>query len=85
MIITLDSAVQIIMIVTAVGGFVRYFVVAPLKTSIQELNQAISDFNDVISGIKTEQHAIDKRLVAVEQSAKSLHHRVDGLEEVMRK
>ena len=85
MIITLDSAVQIIMIVTTVGGFVRYFVVSPLKTSITLLNQAISDFNDVISVIKADKHALDKRLVAVEQSAKSLHHRVDGLEEVMRK
>ncbi len=85
----LGLAGSVITVISFVGGIAGWCiskgVINPLASAIEVLQKTIQEFKDVVERIKIEQHEIDKRLVKVEESTKSAHHRLDGLEEVMRK
>lgn len=78
--LNLNNTVQIITIVGFAAAVVKYLIVTPLQMSIGQLQRAIEKMEAVLSDLAEEQKSIDKRLVAVEESAKSAHKRIDGME-----
>ena len=78
-------------IISFAGGVAHYFVVRPfeqsnlrtqssiekLDTSIVELQETLKSLNEKLN---TETRKLDARLVKVEDSSKSAHHRIDGIE-----
>ena len=66
---------QAIVILTFCG-----LVMKPLNAAIKELRETIKDLRDDLRNNKEKREAMDRRLVAVEASAKSAHHRIDSLE-----
>lgn len=78
--ITLTNAVQLITVVGFVSLLVKQLIINPLQTAIVTLNKAVDDLKTVLARIEREQNSIDRRLVVVEESAKSAHKRIDGVE-----
>ena len=78
--ITLTNAVQLITVVGFVSLLVKQLIINPLQTAIVALNKAVEEFKTVLTRIEREQNSIDRRLVVVEESAKSAHKRIDGME-----
>ena len=78
--LNLNNTVQIIAIIGAAAGLVKLVIVQPLQTSINLLKEAITKMKDTLSRVADEQKCIDKRLVVVEESTKSAHKRLDGME-----
>lgn len=78
--LNLSNTVQLVTIITFTAGLVKYLIVNPLQTAITALKEAVTDMKNMIFRIDQDQKGIDKRLVAIEESTKSLHKRVDGLE-----
>lgn len=76
----LNNTVQFITIVIFMSGVVKLLIVNPLQTAITALKEAITKMDSLLTRLDYEQKCIDKRLVAVEESAKSAHKRLDGLE-----
>ncbi|MBU2701191.1 Sec-independent protein translocase protein TatA [Sporomusaceae bacterium BoRhaA] len=80
----LTNIVATIAIITFVAGVVagitKYIVVNPLQTAINALNDSVKEFKKMLDSMKLDQQGIDKRLIVVEQSSKSAHHRLDKLE-----
>lgn len=64
---------QSTIVITFVGGVFSYVVLKPLNKSINKLDSSID-------GLDVKYQKIDVRLVKVEESAKSAHHRIDGIE-----
>ena len=78
--LNLNNTVQIIAIIAFAAGVVKYMVVIPLQGAIITLERAVEELKTVLCRMDQDQKGIDKRLVAVEESAKSAHKRLDGLE-----
>lgn len=78
--LNLNNMGQLITVITFTAGLVKYLIVNPLQTAITGLKEAVNEMKNIISRIDQEQKCIDKRLVAVEESAKSFHKRLDGWE-----
>jgi len=78
--INLSNTVQIITIVGFAAAVVKYLIVLPLQVSINQLQKSIEKMEIVLSHLADEQRCFDKRLVAVEESAKSAHRRLDGMD-----
>jgi hypothetical protein len=78
--LNLSNTVQLITIITFTAGMVKFLIVKPLQTAIAALKEAITEMKNMMFRIDQDQKGIDKRLVAVEESAKSAHKRLDGLE-----
>ncbi len=78
--ITLTNAVQLITVVGFVSLLVKQLIINPLQTAIVTLNKAVDDLKTVLTRIEREQNSIDRRLVVVEESTKSAHKRLDGME-----
>ena len=76
----LGSAVQIISIVGFIAVLIKMLIVDPLQTAINSLNAATKELKNMLDRLEQDQRCIDKRLVAVEESAKSAHRRLDGVE-----
>lgn len=80
----LTNIVATIAIITFVAGVVagitKYVVVNPLRTAIDTLTESVKDFKAMLDSMKIDQQGIDKRLVVVEESTKSAHKRIDGVE-----
>ena len=78
----MDSSI----ITTAVGlaglaGTVFYYaVIKPLTGAIADLRDLIRDMREDLQRNEGKRQEMDLRLVAVEESAKSAHHRIDGIE-----
>ena len=81
----LGVSVQIIAIIGFTAAVVKLLIVNPLQASINSLKDAITKMENTLSKLADEQKSIDKRLVAVEESAKSAHHRIDGVEKRIQK
>ncbi len=77
--LNLNNTVQIITIISFAAVLVKYLIVAPLQTAINALKEAITEMKNMISCLSDEQKCIDKRLVAVEESTKSAHKRIDEM------
>ena len=54
---------------------------AIVNVKLDNISSAVNDIKYDISDTKKQVAEIDKKLVAVEQSVKSAHHRIDNLEE----
>jgi biopolymer transport protein ExbB/TolQ len=80
----LDSIVQWITILgallTLTSYLLKHMIVSPLQTAITTLKDAVNELKKMLEKVEDVQQDIDKRLVAVEQSAKSAHHRLGRLE-----
>lgn len=51
-----------------------------IMTTLQVINQTTADIKNEVFAVKNNVQSIDKRLVVVEESVKSAHHRIDSLE-----
>ena len=71
----LSVMAQSTIVITFVGGVFSYVVLKPLNKSINKLDSSINKLDD-------KYQAIDVRLVKVEESAKSAHHRIDNIYKV---
>lgn len=78
--LNLSNTVQLITIISFTAGLVKYLIVQPLQVAITSLKEAVTEMKNMVFRIDQEQKCIDKRLVTVEESAKSAHKRLDGLE-----
>lgn len=78
--LNLSNTVQLITIISFTAGLVKYLIVKPLQTAITALKEAITEMKDMLFRLDQDQKGIDKRLVAVEEAAKSAHKRLDGME-----
>lgn len=81
--ITLSNSVEIIAILTFAAALLRYTVIVPLQTAIATLKEAVDEVKTMLKELSDDQRSIDKRLVAVEESAKQAHKRLDGMEHVL--
>jgi uncharacterized protein YhaN len=77
--LTLNNTVQLIAIIGFAAALVKFLIVEPLQTAITTLQKAIEKMETVLSHLAEEQKGIDKRLVAVEESTKSFHKRLDAM------
>lgn len=53
---------------------------ATINVKLDNITSAVNDIKYDISDTKTKVAEIDKKLVVVEQSVKSAHHRIDAIE-----
>ena len=74
----------IILTISFTGAVIRYFLVQPIQTALSSLKEATENLHNMLDELRSEQHNIDKRLVVVEESAKSAHHRINTIEEVIK-
>ena len=79
--LNLNNTVQLIAIISFAAVLVKKLIVSPLQTAITALNAAVQELKAVLSRLEQDQKNIDIRLTRVEESAKSAHKRIDGLEE----
>jgi prefoldin subunit 5 len=78
--INLSNLVQLITIAVFVGAGINLIVIKPLGSAITALKDTILDLKNAIENTEKARQDMDKRLVRVEESTKSAHHRIDGLE-----
>ncbi|TCL35662.1 hypothetical protein EV210_111128 [Anaerospora hongkongensis] len=78
--LTLSNTVQIISVIGFLALLVKQLIINPLQAAISSLNKAVEELKGVLTRIEREQNHIDRRLVVVEESAKSAHKRLDGME-----
>ena len=62
------------------GTIFYYAVIKPLTGAIADLRDLIRDMREDLQRNEGKRQEMDLRLVAVEESAKSAHHRIDGIE-----
>ena len=62
------------------GTVFYYAVINPLTGAIADLRDLIRDMREDLQRNEGKRQEMDLRLVAVEESAKSAHHRIDGIE-----
>jgi hypothetical protein len=62
------------------GTVFYYAVIKPLTGAIADLRDLIRDMREDLQRNEGKRQEMDLRLVAVEESAKSAHHRIDGIE-----
>ena len=72
----LTIAVQMTAIMSVIGGVISYIFLQPL-------NQAIKNLQLLITNTQEQQRLIDLRLARVEESTKSAHHRIDGIDDLL--
>lgn len=72
----LTIAVQMTAIMSVIGGVISYIFLQPL-------NQAIKNLQLLITNTQEQQRLIDLRLTRVEESTKSAHHRIDGIDDLL--
>ena len=62
------------------GTVFYYAVIKPLTGAIADLRDLIRDMREDLQRNEGKRQEMDLRLVAVEESVKSAHHRIDGVE-----
>lgn len=58
---------------------------ATINVKLDNIGSDVKDIKYDISAVKTDVQNLTERMVVVEQSTKSAHHRIDGMEEKERK
>lgn len=79
--INLANMAQVIGVITFTAWLVKLLIIKPLQNAIDALHTAVEELKNMLCRIDHEQRGIDKRLVAVEEGAKSAHKRIDSWEE----
>lgn len=86
--ITLTNMVQVFTISGILFGAVctvfKYAVISPLQKSIEALSKTIEKLQASVDEEKNMRHELELYIVKVDDRAKSLQHRVDRLEEVVK-
>ena len=78
--LNLNNTVQLITVIGFASVIVKLLIVKPLQGAIETLQKSIEKMETMLNNLSEEQKSIDKRLVAVEESSKSAHKRIDGME-----
>lgn len=78
--LNLSNTVQLITVIGFIVAVVKYTIISPLQTAITTLNQAVGELKAMLKSLENDQKNIDTRLIRVEESTKSAHKRIDGLE-----
>ncbi len=81
----INCMAQIATIAGVVGGGINFIVIRPLGVMIVQLKDVVQDLQRTIKEAEIARQDMDKRLVRVEESTKSAHHRIDGFEEAIRR
>lgn len=77
----MDTSITAAVGLAGLAGTVFYYaVIKPLTGAIADLRELIHDMREDLQRNEEKRHEMDLRLVAVEESAKSAHHRIDGIE-----
>ena len=74
------SITEVVGLAGLAGTIFYYAVIKPLTGAIADLRELIRDMRDDLQRNEGKRQEMDLRLVAVEESAKSAHHRIDGIE-----
>ena len=72
-------AAESTVILGCLGTVFRFVVLKPLNVSIQTLQKTIEKMNKQEDAREEKRQEMDKRLVAVEESTKSAHKRIDEI------
>ena len=81
----INCMAQIATIAGVVGGGINFIVIRPRGVMIVQLKDVVQDLQRTIKEAEIARQDMDKRLVRVEESTKSAHHRIDGFEEAIRR
>ena len=77
----MDTSITAAVGLAGLAGTIFYYaVLKPLTGAIVGLRELIRDMRDDLQRNEEKRQEMDLRLVAVEESAKSAHHRIDGIE-----
>lgn len=77
----MDTSITAAVGLAGLAGTIFYYaVIKPLTGAIVDLRELIRDMRDDLQRNEEKRQEMDLRLVAVEESAKSAHHRIDGIE-----
>ena len=77
----MDTSITAAVGLAGLAGTIFYYaVIKPLTGAIADLRELIRDMRDDLQRNEGKRQEMDLRLVAVEESAKSAHHRIDGIE-----
>lgn len=71
-------------LLSLLGVIFNFSVLRPLNLSIRALNLTIDELRVQIRELEEKRQMTNERLVKVESSAKSAHHRIDYIEAEMR-
>ena len=71
---------QSVVIAGFLTGAFSYIVLTPLNKSIEGLRVIVQELKDEIRYSEKRRHELQERVVKVEASVASAHHRIDGLE-----
>ena len=81
--LNLSNTVEIFGIIGFTGGVLKYIVIDPIQQAMAAIKEAMEELKGMLKELSEDQRNIDKRLVAVEESAKQAHKRLDGMEHVL--
>lgn len=81
--LNLNNTAEILGIIGFTAGVLKYTVIDPIRQAMSTLKEALDEVKTMLKELSEEQRNIDKRLVAVEESAKSAHKRLDGMEHAL--
>ena len=77
----MDPSITAVVGLAGLAGTIFYYaVIKPLTGAIADLRELIHDMREDLQRNEEKRQEMDLRLVAVEESAKSAHHRIDGIE-----
>ena len=77
----MDTSITAVVGLAGLAGTIFYYaVIKPLTGAIADLRELIHDMREDLQRNEEKRQEMDLRLVAVEESAKSAHHRIDGIE-----
>ena len=77
----MDTSITAVVGLAGLAGTIFYYaVIKPLTGAIVDLRELIRDMRGDLQRNEEKRQEMDLRLVAVEESAKSAHHRIDGIE-----
>ena len=61
------------------GGF-HFLILRPLGKAIEELHKAIGELRMDLLTAEDRRHELEKKVIEIDQRARSAHHRIDRLE-----
>ena len=77
----MDTSITAVVGLAGLAGTIFYYaVIKPLTGAIADLRELIHDMREDLQRNEEKRQEMDLRLVAVDESAKSAHHRIDGIE-----
>ena len=77
----MDTSITAAVGLAGLAGTIFYYaVIKPLTGALADLRELIHDMREDLQRNEGKRQEMDLRLVAVEESAKSAHHRIDGIE-----